>query len=116
MKDISIKINNQIRNVNIINYNVEKIFLRAIIFSFGALAIFYVLILGNMVWNIVERRSLEREVATLGSAVHELELTYLSQSMNIDLIFSKNLGFTETDTKFATRKSLGSVKLAKNEI
>lgn len=78
-----------------------------ILVSFGMLCLCYILILGNMVFNIIERRSLEREGLALGSEVGNLELTYLSAASKIDLEFSKSLGFQETKPAFATRKSLG---------
>jgi len=107
------------RNVSLINNNVEKIVLRSIVVSFAGLAFLYVLLLLNMVFNIVERRSLEKEALALSNEVGELELSYLSLSSGIDLALSHSLGFKETNTKFATRKSLGSlggIKMANNEI
>ena len=38
-------------------------------------------------------------------------------SKNIDLVFAESKGFKETNVKnFATRKSLGSISFAKNEL
>ena len=116
MRSISSKINSQLENVNIVNNNVEKLLLRIMVWSFIALTLWYILILGNMVFNIVERKSLEREANTLSNEVHDLEITYLSMSNDINLDFSHSLGFNEAKAKFATRKSLGSLKIAKNEI
>ena len=97
-----------IRNAHIINdYNVERLALRFMLWSFGALGLAYVLILGNMVFNIVERKSLEKESLALSSEVSDMELSYLSISNNIDLNYSHALGFKETNIKFATRKALG---------
>lgn len=90
--------------------------LRIMLWSFGVLALWYVFLLGNMVMNIVERRSLEKETFSLSNEVRDMELVYLSMSNNIDLAFSHSIGFKETAAKFATRKSLGSIKIAKNEI
>src|SRR3989344_8105934 len=109
MKAISSKINMHFRNISVINNNIEKLFLRCIIISFASMAFLYVLLLGNMVFNIVERRSLEKEALALSNEVGELELSYLSLSSGIDLALSHSLGFKETNTKFATRKSLGSL-------
>jgi hypothetical protein len=70
-------------------------------------SLLYVLFLGNMVSNIVARRSLEVQARNLSSEVGNLELTYLSMSSGIDLAFSYDKGFKETKINFATRKSLG---------
>ena len=105
-------------NVNIMNNNIEvqKVILRSILISFGALAIFYVLILGSMVFNIVERKSMEKEALTLTNDVGNLELSYLSLSKSVDLSLSSQMGYIAAKPSFATRKSLGSIKVTSNEI
>lgn len=99
-------------------YNNERLILNVLFWSFGVLALLYVFLLGNMVRNIVERRNLETNMRLLSNEVNNLELTYLSESKNIDLNFSHSLGFKEAKTIYATRKPLGfgNVKLAQNEI
>src|SRR3989338_672742 len=109
MRQMGLKLKMYANNINIINNNIEKFVLRIILWSFGALAVWYVLLLGNMVFNIVERRQLEADARTLSSEVGDLELVYLSLSSKIDLNFSYSMGFQEAKTKFATRKSLGSL-------
>jgi len=107
-----------IQNVNIMNNNIEiqKIILNTILSIFIALALLYVLILGNMVFNIVQRRTLEKEALTLSNEVGNLELSYLSIFNSVDLTLSSSMGFKETKATFATRKSLGSLKIDNNEI
>lgn len=90
--------------------------LRILLVFLGALALGYVFLLGNMVFNIVERRTAEAEANVLSNKVRELELQYLSMSNEIDLSLAASMGFQETKAKFATRQSLGSLKLAKNEL
>lgn len=111
-------------NVSVVNNNLEGLVLNIILGSFGVLALLYVLFLGNMVMNIVERRSLETDARALSSEVRNLELTYLSMSNSIDLSFSHSMGFRETKAAFSTRKSLGllpvggssTVKIAQNDL
>ena len=109
MRAISSKINMSIRNVSIINNNIEGLVLRTILWSFLGLALCYVFLLGNMVFNIVERRSLEKYALSLSNEVRDMELTYLSVSNNIDLAFAHSLGFKETKPKFATRRAVGFI-------
>ena len=127
MQAIRSKINMRIRSVNVINNGIEKFLLRLMLWSFAVLAFWYVFLLGSMVFNIVERRALEKDILVLSNEVRDLELTYLSMSNDIDLALAHSLGFREIDVKFATRKSLGrlsgsaeeplgSIKVAKNEI
>lgn len=120
MKTAAIKIKSYSRNINIVNNNnnsFEKNILRGILVSAGVLAVCYVLIMGNMVFNIVERKSLEANARELANEVGELELQYLTMSKSVDLALAESKGFKETDTKkFATRKSLGSISFANHEL
>ncbi len=119
MREMSLKLKRYASNINIINNNAQMLMLRVVLFSFGALALSYVLILGNIVFNIVERKTAETKVRALSSIVGDLELQYLDMSNNIDLNLSKEMGFKEINATFATRKSLPatfSVNKARNEI
>lgn len=127
MRQASLKLKMSVKNVNIMNNNieVEKNILNTMIFILVALALFYVLFLGNMVFNIVSRRTLEKETVALSNEIGELEVSYLSVSNSIDTNLSFAMGFKETKAAFATRKSLGfnlsgvnfgNIKLANNEI
>lgn len=124
---MSLQFKTRIQNVNIMNNNIEinRVILNALFFALAALAIFYVLILGNMVFNIVGRKTLEKEMLTLSNDIGKLELSYLSVSSSVDMTLSSVMGFKETKATFATRKSLGynsgntnlgNIKLANNEI
>ncbi|MCM2339480.1 MAG: hypothetical protein NDI62_03460 [Burkholderiales bacterium] len=117
MKQASLKLKNYASNVNIIdNGNLQRRILNMMLFVLGGLALFYVFLLGNMVFNIVERKALEVHALNLQNEVGNLELEYLSKTEKIDLDLAYSLGFKEIKTKFATRKALGSIKVAKNEI
>lgn len=69
-----------------------------------------------MVFNIIERRSLEKEVASLSNEVGILGLDYLSLSSKVDLDFSYSLGFKQVKPNFATRQILvfNSSSLSRN--
>ena len=117
MRTASLKLKNYAGSINIVdNSNLKRRILYILLISFGALGFFYVLILGNMTFNIIERRALEGSARTLSNEVLNLELTYLQISSKVDLILAKSLGFQETKINFATRKSLGSIKFAKNDL
>ncbi len=123
MKAISAKLN--IRGVDVVNNNnIEKIALNIILWSFGALALSYIFLMGNMVLNIVERQGSEARARVLTNEVRNLEVTYLSMSNDVDLNLSYSMGFKETKAIFATRKSFGfaesatysnKLKVVKNE-
>ena len=117
MTQLALKLKSYGNKVNIIdNSDFSKRIFYILLTSGGAMAVLYVILLGAMVFNIVERRSLETQARTLASEVGNLELTYLSATNKIDLEFSAALGFKETHATFATRKSLGSLKVPGNDL
>ncbi|MBP6060937.1 MAG: hypothetical protein KA515_02985 [Candidatus Pacebacteria bacterium] len=119
MRQASLKLKSYAQSVSIINNNAEALTLRFILGAFILLAMGYILILGNIVLNIIERRATETAVRNLSSEVSDLELNYLALSNNIDLDLSHNLGFREVKAQFATRKTLGAlpnINLAQNDI
>lgn len=117
MKTIGIKVRQYTHEVNIINNNdIERRMLKIILLSFGVLSVFYILFLGNMIFNIVERRNLEADARDLSNEVMVLESTYLAMSEKVDLPFSYSLGFSEAKATFATRKSIGLAPKSGNEI
>jgi len=118
MRQASLKLYRGIHNVNIMTDNalVRRVVLRTMLSTLALLAFAYALSIGLMVWNIVERKNLEREMQALSTEVGNLELTYLSISGEIDLELSRAMGFQEMTASFATRKSLGSLPVHGNEI
>lgn len=118
MRQATLQFKTRFQNVNIMNNNIEvrKIILNTMLVLLAVLSIIYVLILGKTVLDIVGRKSIEKEMLSLSNEVGSLELSYLSVSNSVDMALSSSMGFKETKAIFATRKSLGSIKLAKNEI
>lgn len=118
MKQASLKLYRTVQSVSITNNNIEtgKIILRALLVTIGLLALSYLYIISVTVWNIVERKSLEKEVQTLATDVGNLELEYLALSGSLNLEMSQTLGFREAKASFATRRSLGSLGYKSNEI
>ena len=117
MKQASLKLKSYASNVNIIDSgNLQKRILNIMLWTLSVLAILYVLFLANMVFNIVERKALEGHALTLSNEVGNLEQEYLSLSQKVNLNLAYSLGFKEVKTEFATRKALGSISIAKNEI
>jgi hypothetical protein len=118
MKQATIKLKRNIQNVNITNNNIEVggVVLNAMLATLGMLALFYFLILGNMVFNIVQRKNLEKQELSLESQVGDLELSYLSVSNSVDIALSASMGFKPAQVNYATRKSLGFNTVNSNEI
>lgn len=119
MRQASLQLKMRVRRINVINNDLEKVLLKVILWSFALLAALYALVLGNTVFNILERRNLEGEARALAPEVATLELTYLSFSNNVDLDLSRALGFKETNPKFVTRgflPGISSARISQNEI
>lgn len=118
MRQATLQFKTRIRNTSITNNNVEvrKVVLNIMLAILAALVFWYVFIIGNMVYDIVQRKVLEKEALALTNDIGNLELSYLSISNSIDLTMSSSMGFKETKATFATRKALGSLKPDKNEI
>ncbi len=119
MRSAAIKIKSYVGRATVMNHNSQSRLLGFLLISLGLLTISYLFLLGNMVLNIVERKSLENEARTLASEVGEMELEYLELSGKIDLQLSYSRGFKEVKATYATRRSLGSLpttQIAKNEI
>jgi len=118
MRQMALQLKMKIRSANIMNDNMEasSLVLNAMLTTLLLLGLSYTLILGNMVFNIVARRALEKEALSLSNEVNQLELSYLNSIENIDVNLSSKMGFVETRPSFVTRKSFGSLSLVHNEI
>jgi hypothetical protein len=118
MKTASLKFKKYAESLSIMG-NTENILLRTILGAFGILALWYIFLLGNIVFNIIERKTVEAQTRILSSEVSNLELNYLALSNGIDLDLSHKLGFREVKAQFATRKSLsslGNLSLVQNDL
>lgn len=108
MRQASLKLKMYMGRVDIIdNNNLEKRVLYMLLTSFAIFAFFYVIILGNMVFSIIERRAFEKDAIALSNEVGDLELTYLKLSNKVDLNLAHSLGFKEIKPNFAIRQSFG---------
>ncbi len=64
----------------------------------------YVYFLGNIVFSVLERKTVETEIKALAQNVNELEIAYLAKDNNINLALATSLGFTEArEALFASR-------------
>ncbi|MFA5791654.1 MAG: hypothetical protein WC884_01295 [Candidatus Paceibacterota bacterium] len=96
------------------NIEIKRVIFNIMLSLLVGLALWYVFILGNMVFDIVQRRTLEKEALLISNEVADLELSYLSISKNVDLALSSSMGFKEIKATFAIRKSLGYNAISKD--
>lgn len=124
MKSISLNIKKYYNGkANVLAYDFEKKVFYILLISFGVLCICYLYVVGSMISNILERKSLETHARNVSNELSELEIKYFTMSKDINLSLSSMMGFKEVKADFATRKTLGfatehssKVKLANNEI
>jgi len=124
MKQASIKVKNYKDAIDTMD---EVLGLRGkvlyfIVVAFGIFSFLYVLVLGNMVFNIIERKTVELDIRNLSNEVGNLESDYIALTNTIDKNSSVTMGFYEVKPVFATRTSLvfvsesNNTRLAANEI
>jgi hypothetical protein len=95
------------KKVGVLSIENNEVFLmRIILASFFLLATLYILFIGSMIFDIVERRGLDTQARVLSNEVRDLELRYLSMSGKIDLTLAHSMGFRETKTTFINRRGL----------
>lgn len=115
MREATLKFKTYAGNIHIIdNSDLGRRMLHFIIVSFGVLALFYIIILGNITFNIIERKSYEADARTLSNEVVDLELTYLQMSEKVDESLAKEMGFKEAQASITTEHAVGSIKFANN--
>lgn len=107
MKEASIKVGNYVKKVETIDQTIDlrsKI-LYFLMIGFGVFSLLYVLVLGNMVFNIIERKTVEVETRNTLNEVADLEASYMTLVNSIDKESSLANGFVEVTPFFAVRSS-----------
>lgn len=91
----------------IIENNYTQIFLfRILIITLFVLFISYIYLIGSITFNVLERKSLEGDIRTLGNNISELEIVYLNNTNEINKNYAISKGFVEArQSIFATRDS-----------
>ena len=83
--------------------------LNSIFIYFIVSAVCYVLLVGGIIFNIVDRKVSEANYRDLAAQVGALELGYLSAYKDIDVVAAGDLGFVEVPQAFATKATLSAV-------
>ncbi len=117
MRVASLKIKNYAENMVFIDSgNLRKKTLYLLLSVLSALAVVYVISLSNVIWNVLERKALEKRAVALESEVTKLQSEYLSAAQKINLSLARDMGFRETPSRFVSRKTLFSASVQRNEI
>lgn len=121
MKEASIKVKSYVKKVETIDQAIDlrSKMLYFLMVGFGVFAFLYVLVLGNMVFNIIERKTVEASTRETLNEVADLETSYMTLVNNIDKTSPLALGLVEVKPTFAVRSDLvleDNTLLALNEI
>lgn len=111
MKEASVKVKSYVKKVETIDQAIDlrsKV-LYFLMIGFGVFSLLYVLVLGSMVFNIIERKTVEVETRNTLNEVADLEASYMTLVNNVDKESSITLGFVEVKPVFAVRSSLSLV-------
>jgi hypothetical protein len=93
--------------------NVIHILIRFLVAALLVLAVLYVYFLCASIRNVVMRKELERDIASLSSSIGELEASYFALEGTIGVATAERLGLAKLeDTSYTPRYSTrGSVTL-----
>jgi hypothetical protein len=94
------------------NMNTQKVLLRALLIGTASLFLVYIYLVGSITFNVVARKSLENNLATLTSRVNKLDLAYLDSVNKIDKDYALARGFVDAnDSIFASRGDINHVAI-----
>ncbi len=108
MKEASIKVKSYVKKVETIDQTIDlrsKI-LYFLMIGFGVFSLLYVIVLGNMVFNIIERKTVEAQMRNSLNEVADLEASYMTLVNTVDKNSSLASGFVEVVPSFAVRSNL----------
>ena len=81
---------------------------------------FYIYFVNSAIINVVERQKIEREIASIGSRVSDLETSYLSLNNKINFDYALSLGFVKVEKeKYVYRKAQSanlSLRVSSNHV
>lgn len=93
------------------NNNLDKRMFLGLFAVFAVLTVSYVYFIGAIVFNVLERKTVEADIRNLKSNVGHMELQYLSLNNSIDLALAHEKGFEEPkNLYFASRQSLVTLR------
>jgi len=93
------------------NMNTQKVLFRALIIGSVLLFSIYIYLIGSITFNVIARKSLETNVASLTSEVNNLDLAYLSSENKIDKEYALSNGFVEVHQNIFASRDINHVAI-----
>lgn len=100
-----------IANEIVENSNTRRIIFRILLGSLLSLSVVYIYIIGSITFNVVARKSLDTTAKILNSNISQLELTYLSETNNVNKTLATSLGFADTNTSIFAKRLVTNVAM-----
>lgn len=92
----------------------EKRLFKVLVSSFFLGGLVYIYSLGSVVFGVIERRNLEKEIASVSSEIGALEKDYLDKSSNISLETASMNGFVKAEKIFYESQEHVAINNTKN--
>jgi hypothetical protein len=93
------------------NMNTQKMLFRILMIGTVLLFMIYIYIIGSITFNIIARKSLESNFASLSSKVNQLELSYLSNVNNINKEYALSNGFIDMHQNIFVSRDINHVAI-----
>lgn len=79
----------------ITNTTYERSLIKGLLWMIGGSVLSYGLFISLATFSVVERISTEKKEKQLSSEIHDMELSYLQKSEQLDVTFAKTIGFID---------------------
>jgi hypothetical protein len=93
------------------NMNTQRVLFRTLIIGSALLFAVYIYLIGSITFNVIARKSLEANVASLTSEVNSLDLTYLNNANKIDKEYALSNGFVEVHQNIFASRDINHVAI-----
>jgi hypothetical protein len=93
------------------NINTQKALFRILITGSVVLFAIYIYLVSSITFNVIARKSLEKNVVSLTSEVNQLDLTYLNNANKIDKEYALANGFVEIHQNLFASRDINHVAI-----
>ncbi len=93
------------------NIDTQKMLIRILIVGSAFMILLYVYLIGSITFNVVARKSLEKNVIELTNKVNDLNITYLNNINMISKEYAISKGFVEIPQNIFASRDINHVAI-----
>lgn len=93
------------------NINTQKMLFTILLTSLIVLFALYIYLIGSITFNVIARKSLEKNVVDLTGNIHQLELAYLNNVNSIDKNYALSNGFVDIHQNIFVARNINHVAI-----